>query len=151
MTAFWDIALCSLVEVNQRFRGDKSPMLRGSKHLWNMSPFETSPCYIPESCLHTHCCQNLKSHNVSYVLPLCAGVRAWTGITNLHTDNAIEQHIKCRVLTVLDWGASVCLLITMVVVFRSVLGPPGDLGTNSSVGLEGLFTSNSAALTTSNT
>ena len=43
------------------------------------------------------------------------------------------------------------MLITIVVVFRSVLGPPGDLGTNISVGLEGLFTSNSAALTTSNT
>jgi hypothetical protein len=59
--------------------------------------------------------------------------------------------MKYWVLTVLVWGARVCLLITMVVVLRSVLGPPGDFGTSISVGLEGLFTNSSAARTTSNT
>lgn len=54
-------------------------------------------------------------------------------------------------LTIDAWGARVCLLITIVVVFKSDFGPPGDLGTCISVGLEGLFTSRPAALTTSKT
>jgi len=46
----------------------------------------------------------------------------------------------------------VCLLMTIVVVFRlsADLEGPGDLGTSSSVGLDG-FTSSSAARTTSKT
>ena len=82
----------------------------------------------------------------------CTGMRLGVANANLHINNHVKQYyIKCWVLTVLLCGASVCLLITMVVVFRSVLGPPGDFGTSISVGLEGLFTNNSAALTTSNT
>jgi hypothetical protein len=52
MTSLWDVALCSLVEVDGRFRG------------------ETTGCYIPESCnLHPRRRENLKSHNSSSVTP----------------------------------------------------------------------------------
>lgn len=56
------------------------------------------------------------------------------------------------ILTLLGfWGAKVCLLITIVVVFRSLV-PPGDFGgTTISTGLFDLLTNDSAARTTSNT
>jgi hypothetical protein len=84
------------------------------------------------------------ANHICYIQLLYTGgqVKSW---------NYKLAYKQCWVLTVLGWGARVCLLITMVVVFRSVLGPPGDFGTSISVGLEGLFTNSSAALTTSNT
>jgi hypothetical protein len=53
MTAFWDKAPCSLIEV--------------------VYFTETTQHYIPESChLHTCHCENLKSHNMYYLLNLRA-------------------------------------------------------------------------------
>lgn len=55
-----------------------------------------------------------------------------------------------KVLTFVFCGARVCLLITIVVVLRSLV-PPGDFGGTISTGLFDLLTNDSAALTTSNT
>lgn len=54
------------------------------------------------------------------------------------------------ILTLGFWGANVCLLITIVVVLRSLV-PPGDFGGTMSTGLFDLLTNDSAARTTSNT
>jgi hypothetical protein len=66
MTAFWDKAPCSLVEVDWHFRdayylhhqGNDCLDDGGRTHL-----HETTRCYIPQGC-HLHTCQweNLKSH-----------------------------------------------------------------------------------------
>jgi hypothetical protein len=58
MTAFWDIALCSLVEVDRHSRGATSI-------IWVTASFyQTARCNIPEGChLHTHCCENLKAQS----------------------------------------------------------------------------------------
>jgi hypothetical protein len=62
MTVFWDVALCSLVEIDPRFRGvyciyhQGDPDNEGSKHIWNIGQFlpatrrnipEESPSYSP--------------------------------------------------------------------------------------------------------
>jgi hypothetical protein len=39
MTVFWDVALCSLVEINWCFKGAYCPHDGGSKNLWNVSQF----------------------------------------------------------------------------------------------------------------
>jgi hypothetical protein len=68
MAVFWDVAPCSLVKTDGSFRGayclHHCPDDGGSKHLWNIGQFLSDyMCNIPEdSHLHTHCCENLKSH-----------------------------------------------------------------------------------------
>jgi hypothetical protein len=60
-TAFCNTEPCSLVEVGQHFRGDAGGII----HLWNVCLlFETTRHNIAQRChLHTHHCENLKSHS----------------------------------------------------------------------------------------
>jgi hypothetical protein len=73
IAVFWVVALCSLVEVYQRFRGpcclhhqgDRIALMmaaaRTSETLVNF--YQTTQCYNPEdSNLHTHRRENLKSY-----------------------------------------------------------------------------------------
>jgi hypothetical protein len=70
MKAFWDIAPCSLVEVDLRFRGAYCLHHQGD----GGGARETSGCfneglrnYIPEECiLHTRSSENLISHTVTF-------------------------------------------------------------------------------------
>jgi hypothetical protein len=50
MKAFWDIALCSLIEVNQRFKRAIALMM-DAVHTSDTSVYfnEATWCYIPES------------------------------------------------------------------------------------------------------
>jgi hypothetical protein len=66
MTSFWDTAPCSIIDVDQRFRG-----VYCIHHQSNEAcTFATSIYFneialrcILESChLHTHCCETLKFH-----------------------------------------------------------------------------------------
>jgi hypothetical protein len=65
MTVFWDVAPCSLVETDRRFRGVYRLHHQGDKHLWKVGPFLLDWSNIPEdSHLHTRHRENLKSHNI---------------------------------------------------------------------------------------
>jgi len=74
VTAFWDRAPCSLVEVDRRFikieRRSTPNRLHGAisrgMHLWNVGLVnETTRRYMPErSHLHTRRRENLKSHTL---------------------------------------------------------------------------------------
>jgi hypothetical protein len=66
MTAFWDIALCSLVETDRRF-GDASIIARMTEAVrtseTSINFYETTRRNIPEGYhLHTRRRENLKSH-----------------------------------------------------------------------------------------
>jgi hypothetical protein len=69
MTAFWDIIPCSLVEVDQCFRGAYSLHHQGSSPILSETSIhfdETPRCYISEGyiCgLHTYRRENLTSHS----------------------------------------------------------------------------------------
>jgi hypothetical protein len=71
MTIFWDTALFSLVEVDQWFKG-VCHLKHGITHMmeavWTSETlvyFKTKWCYILQTChVHTHCCENLVSHNL---------------------------------------------------------------------------------------
>jgi hypothetical protein len=63
-TAFWDVAPCSVVEADKRFRGVIALMMEAVQ-ICEMSVYfhETTQHYIPESCcLHTRRRENLRSH-----------------------------------------------------------------------------------------
>jgi hypothetical protein len=69
MTAFWDIAPCSMVEVDRRFRGSYCLHHQGALAMEAVRTSETSVNYytsrrnIPEGChLHTRHRKDLKSH-----------------------------------------------------------------------------------------
>jgi hypothetical protein len=71
MTAFWDVALCSLVGVEWRFRdvyclrhrGDEGSMMEAVRTSETSADFhETAQRYIPESGRHILCRLNLKYH-----------------------------------------------------------------------------------------
>jgi hypothetical protein len=73
MKAFWDVAPCSLVEVDPRFRraqclnsqGTLTEAVRTTERSVNFN--ETTQRYIPESChFLTRRCENLKFHNVYF-------------------------------------------------------------------------------------
>jgi hypothetical protein len=70
VTAFWDIALCILVEIHIR-QVLTASIDGGSKLLWNSVCFcETTWHNIPDGCcLHTCCHENLKSHNTHNLCP----------------------------------------------------------------------------------
>jgi hypothetical protein len=69
MTVLWNIAVCSLVEVDRRFRGvycfhhhSSSWSWRQYKHLEHVNFYETAWCNIPEDCyLHIQCHENVKA------------------------------------------------------------------------------------------
>jgi hypothetical protein len=67
--SFLDIAPCSLVVVEWHFRGayylhHQGDEAGGSRHFWNITLLQRD--YIAQYAegyhLHTHCCENLKSH-----------------------------------------------------------------------------------------
>jgi hypothetical protein len=67
MTVFWDVAPCSLVEIDRRFTGayclhyEGDEAVSTSETLINF--YETTRCNIPEdSHHHTRSRENLKSH-----------------------------------------------------------------------------------------
>jgi hypothetical protein len=61
ITAFWNVSPCSLVEVDQRFRGVYCLHCQGTEMVAYFH--ETTWRYIPESChLDTLRHENLKSH-----------------------------------------------------------------------------------------
>jgi hypothetical protein len=73
ITAFWDIAPCSLVEVDRCFRRGTASLIRVSVYF-----NKTAWCYIPESChLHTRYHENLNSHYIYFVYRL--EQRIWVG------------------------------------------------------------------------
>jgi hypothetical protein len=50
---FWDVTLCSVVEVCRHFRG------------MSINVYQTISCHIPDACiLHSHHCENFKSNTV---------------------------------------------------------------------------------------
>jgi hypothetical protein len=62
MTAFWNIALCSLVEVDRRFRGVEGPLIALMMEAMIISEtsvnvHETTRRSIPEGC-HLHGLEN---------------------------------------------------------------------------------------------
>jgi hypothetical protein len=62
--AFWDVVPCSLIEVDQRFKG--------SYCLWNVGLLQDYKMLYRRKChLHTHCCENLKSHRISIICNFC--------------------------------------------------------------------------------
>jgi hypothetical protein len=72
MTDFWDVAPCSLVETDRRFKGAYCLHHQGNPLAWWWGQYaalkrqstskETTRLNIPEGChLHTHHCENPKS------------------------------------------------------------------------------------------
>jgi hypothetical protein len=75
MTAFWDIAPCSLIVVDWHIRVvyclHHQGLDDGGVHTSEMSVYynETTQCNIPEGYhFHTRCCENLKFHTVILML-----------------------------------------------------------------------------------
>jgi hypothetical protein len=78
MIALWDIASCSLVEVDRHFR--RALMMEAVRTSETSVYFnKTTWCYIPEVC-HLHSChgENLKSHVVVAISIACAAVAVAT-------------------------------------------------------------------------
>jgi hypothetical protein len=64
MAVFWDVALCSLVDTDQCFRGI-TMMEAITSYETSVNIYQTTQCNIPEdSHLHTRHYENLKSHQV---------------------------------------------------------------------------------------
>jgi hypothetical protein len=65
MTVFWDVAPCSLAEVDRRFRGVYCLCHQGygdSKYFWNVGDLRDYTANFPEDNIHTRHSENLKSH-----------------------------------------------------------------------------------------
>jgi hypothetical protein len=64
MAVLWDVAPCSLLETDQRFRGASCLYHKdddgGSKHLWNVKSVSTR-LQGEDSHLHTRRSENMKS------------------------------------------------------------------------------------------
>jgi hypothetical protein len=75
MTAFWDVAPCSLADVGGRFRGSyclhNNALFMEARGTSEPSVYfnETTRRYIPESCrFHTRHLENLDSHTLALFL-----------------------------------------------------------------------------------
>jgi hypothetical protein len=68
VTAFWNIVLCSFVEVDWCFRGVYCLHHQGNDWVTSETSVcfnKTTQCYVPEGChLQSCCCEKLKSHIV---------------------------------------------------------------------------------------
>jgi hypothetical protein len=107
MTAFWDIALCCLVEVYRHFRGSycfhcQAPDDDGSKHVWNVGQLQrdntAQNCWrlsslnsprifinvtLPSHFLNCHLTKFLIANSFMYFFPSWSKTRAFTVLTVL--------------------------------------------------------------------
>jgi hypothetical protein len=81
MTAFWDIAACSLIEVDQRFRDAYCLRHQGDFN-------NTTRRYISEG-YHTRCHENLKSHIMHLLMNIII-----VGLYSIISHNAYAKNIR---------------------------------------------------------
>jgi hypothetical protein len=79
ITVFWDDAPCSLVEMDQRFRGAYCPYYHGddggSKHLWNVGQF------LPDYTAHITEGSNLQTQFLTTLFSSIMELVCFEGLT----------------------------------------------------------------------